>query len=483
MMVAETGPERVDVGRELSDIETLLWGIEQNPNLISTTGAIALLDAPPDPTRLRNSIAAAVLALEPLHSRVSTSSLPFAHPEWRVDTDFDLDHHLRFLRLAPPASVDRLFEFATRFIDDPFDRSRPLWQMVLVTGLPRGRAALITKAHHSIADGQGLVRLALNLFDLTRDAAEHAAPDLDEALAALGAGDDGSLDALTRTIASRIERVLGVVSEAAITMASPARDAAAKEFLETTRLFTGEVAEQPSVSPLWARRSRNRRSAHLSASLPEMTVAARAREVTVNDLFVAACADAAIAYHAADGVDLASLSAAVVVSTRTDDDPDAHNSFVPTGVVVPGVGATTEDRIVAIRRQIIDRRAQIAGRRRALDTAGRLAGLVPSSIAAATAVEHARKLDFGTSNLPGPPVPLWLAGSRVESLHPLGPVSGTAFNATLMSYVDDAAIGLHIDPAAVTDPARLAKGIRSSLARLDVSCRIVSCSTRSRRNP
>jgi hypothetical protein len=64
-------------------------------------------------------------------------------------------------------------------------------------------------------------------------------------------------------------------------------------------------------------------------------------------------------------------------------------------------------------------------------------------------------LDVLASNVMGPPVPMWLTGRRIASMTPFGPRSGTAVNATLLSYDGVAAIGLNVDPAAVPDAGLL----------------------------
>jgi len=61
-------------------------------------------------------------------------------------------------------------------------------------------------------------------------------------------------------------------------------------------------------------------------------------------------------------------------------------------------------------------------------------------------------IDFVTSNVPGVPVPVWFAGARLEAQFPFGPLAGSAMNVTLLSYVDEAQIGINTDPAAVPDP-------------------------------
>ena len=60
-------------------------------------------------------------------------------------------------------------------------------------------------------------------------------------------------------------------------------------------------------------------------------------------------------------------------------------------------------------------------------------------------------VDFVTSNVPGAPIPVYLAGARMEAQIALGPLSGSAMNVTLLSYCDHVNIGINIDPAAVPD--------------------------------
>ena len=171
------------MGQRLSDTEALLWSLGKDPNLASTMGLIALLDGTPEPGRVRRTVAATVASVDRLQQRIVDPSSEAAvdlgetitappggsKPHWALDHDFELDHHLRFTRLVGsgrgPASEADLRAAATRLINDPFDLGRPLWQFHLVTGLARGRSALIGKVHHSISDGIGLLRLAANLLE------------------------------------------------------------------------------------------------------------------------------------------------------------------------------------------------------------------------------------------------------------------------------------------------------------------------------
>ena len=45
------------------------------------------------------------------------------------------------------------------------------------------------------------------------------------------------------------------------------------------------------------------------------------------------------------------------------------------------------------------------------------------------------------------------AGAEIVQQFPFGPLSGSAANITLLSWLDQVCIGVNVDPAAVTDPA------------------------------
>jgi hypothetical protein len=72
---------------------------------------------------------------------------------WIDDPHFDLEFHVREIALAPPGTDEQLAEQVARIFSRPLDRSRPLWELYLIHGLPEGRVAVMTKIHHAVIDG------------------------------------------------------------------------------------------------------------------------------------------------------------------------------------------------------------------------------------------------------------------------------------------------------------------------------------------
>ena len=95
-----------------------------------------------------------------------------------------------------------------------------------------------------------------------------------------------------------------------------------------------------------------------------------------------------------------------------------------------------------------------------------MANLLPASLMVRLARQQVETVDFTLSNVRGAPFPLYIAGARMEANHPIGPVAGTAWNLTLMSYDGHLDIGLHVDRAAVEDPVALRDAVASELERL-----------------
>jgi WS/DGAT/MGAT family acyltransferase len=478
------------MGRRLTTTESFMWSLGQDPNLASTMGMVNILEAPPDQERLRRSVARLVASVERLRLKVSNPlglGGAMGTLEWVTDDQFDLDHHLRTVRIEPtesgPPAVDgpELSHLSMLFVNDPFDRTRPLWQFQLVTGLAGGRAALLGKFHHSISDGMGMVRMGAHLLEFEPNAPAPDPVDLEAVFAAdLEAEDHQRGESRWRAGA---ERFLEFLQDAVSDVPSPGRvldlggDAIASARVADLGLdFGGDSSDAVNPAPLWRQRSRNRRFASLIESLPAIRETAREHDVSVNDLFVGACAEAAVRYHHEFDIDLDQVRATVVINVQpnpTEDGDerelgDGDNAFLPVPILLPGSSITAVERLAVIRSEVKARRAMLEGKSGALSALSSLGAFVPPAVAANIVLDQAAKVDFATSNVPGSPIATWLAGQAVERMYPMGPVTGTAFNITMLSYNDRCHFGVHIDPVAVSDTELLVKSIALSLRELGV---------------
>ena len=177
--MADEPVQGVTFQHRMSDFEALMWNVEKDPWLNPNGGVVVVCDRPPDFEDFRRRIAHAVAEIPRLRERVVPGVGRLPPPRWAPDPEFDLDNHLRHVALPAPGTLRQLYDLAARLMQDPFDRTRPLWLFVIVDGLEGGRGAMFAKLHHTIADGYAALRLAELYLTLERDAPPPPDVDLD----------------------------------------------------------------------------------------------------------------------------------------------------------------------------------------------------------------------------------------------------------------------------------------------------------------
>jgi len=72
------------------------------------------------------------------------------------------------------------------------------------------------------------------------------------------------------------------------------------------------------------------------------------------------------------------------------------------------------------------------------------------------------------TNIPGPPVPRYLAGAKIDAMYPFAPVAlGTPLSVALMSYGDSYGVGIDTDPAAIPDPELLTRYLAAAVDEIE----------------
>jgi len=465
----------------MSDEEALMWNIEKDPWLNPSGGAVSILQGRIDPDHFRRTIRAAIVKMPRLYERVVPGLGRLAPPAWVPDPEFDLDFHLRWLSLPKPGTDRQLFDLAAQLYQEPLDRTRPLWRFVVIEGLQGDRCAIYVMVHHAVADGIGQLRMAEMYQQLSADEPPPDEVDLEsvvaEAVAAHHAkqlgGDltDGLPAAFGQSMAHLVRRQLGVArrvaGEVALWPADPQRardtvDGVAHTVSSTIGALMGSDNEVEGGSPLWKTRSRHRHLEHVTLPLDELKAASKRRGVTINDVFLAGLTEGAVRYHADRDVEVEAFNTSFVLSTRHDS-AVGGNSFTPVPVQVPGAPADLDDRIADVHERLAAKRESMAGGG-GLEALSGVANLLPTSVVTSAARATAGKIDFATSNLRGAPIPLYVSGARVLRIVTLGPVAGTACNATALSYENSFDIGLFVDPDAIDAPADFRDAVAAAFA-------------------
>ena len=448
--------------RHMSDNEALMWNLEKDPALSSWFASLTLLDTVPSLERFRARIAVAVADIPRLRQRVVPSVGRLSPPMWADDPNFDLDYHIRRMAVPSPGGPEELHQLAVHLLLDPFERTRPLWQFVIIEGLEGGRAALFQKMHHTITDGEGGVRLAEKFVDIERDT-DH--PDRVIEVDDRPVGEDfgeAAREALghnVRRVGGLAQRVVKSVVTNPLGTATGVGQVAGE--VRKALLPSNDPAQQVG-SPLWTSRSLRRWFGVIQLPFDDVRTAAKGLGGTINDFFVAGALAGAVSYHEERGAAPNRLRVAMPVSTRRGGTAGG-NSFsitttdlsAPTGaeaafdVVLEGLAAAKSGTSVDV-----------------LGSLSMVVNLLPTSVLTKFAKDTAATVDFTVSNVRGAPIDIFIAGARCESVFPMGPISGTAFNLTTMSYAGSLDMGLVVDAGAVEAPQELRDHIEAAYRTL-----------------
>ena len=444
----------------MSDFEALMWQLEKRPALSNTFANITMLDRAPERRHLVSRMAGAVEKVPRLRQHPVSPAGRLTNPEWVTDPDFDLDHHIRWVTLGPGASDEELHDFVASLTSQPFDRERPLWDFTVVEGLSGGRAAMVQRMHHTITDGEGGIRLSMAFLDLERSpqADTPGDPDAGEDPEAPESEGGSAVREAARAIGDSIRsnggRVIDALGSAASLVTHPG-DAA-----EMARSAGRQVQVLSRCSPIWTERSTRRWYGTTTLELDSVKEAAHHLGGSVNDFFVCGATAGAGAYHQDAGSPVEELRLSMPVSLRTDSpkgergDPMAGgNSFSPTQTLVPTGEMTPDERFGEIHARLDStRHERVVG---ALNGAAAVVNLLPSAAVLAAGEFATGGIDFVCSNVRAAPFDLYIAGAFMEANYPVGPLAGTAFNLTTMSYRGYLFLGLHVDAGAVEDPESL----------------------------
>jgi diacylglycerol O-acyltransferase / wax synthase len=451
---------------QMSDADALMWTVEKDPTLRSTVVTVLTLDRSPDWDALVERVERGSHLIPRLRQRVVTPMLRVGPPCWSADTQFDLSYHLRRVRAPEPGSFECVLDLARNAAMAGFDRARPLWEYTVVDGLEGGGAAFVLKVHHSITDGVGGMKMLMMLFDLERDPGPPGPCDEFQDLPAFTPFDlvGRSLDYQGRRAVDIARHGLGKAMGAA---RSAARDpeSALQEASRVTRSLASFLAPATTPrSPIIGARSLGRRLSALDVPLDDFKRAAKAVGGSLNDAFLAAVVGGIQRYHQLHGVEPAALRMVMPINLRGEGTALGGNHFTPARFLVPLQIADPEERMRALGE--LARGARDEPAVALTDALAMVLNQLPTRVTTAFFGAMLKGSDFVTSNVPGSPFPLYVAGAELERLYPFGPLSGTAANVTLLSHCGTCCIGINTDALAIPDAPDFAKSVEAGFSEV-----------------
>ncbi|MBM2616352.1 wax ester/triacylglycerol synthase family O-acyltransferase [Actinoplanes sp. LDG1-06] len=452
----------------LSPLDTSFLDAEdEDPHASLAIASVAVLDGPaPGPAEFAAAIRGRLPLVPRYRQKVRRIPFNLGRPVWIDDPDFDLDFHLRRTALAEPGGDLALERLIGRIMSQRLDRDRPLWEDWLVEGLPEGRWALVSKVHHCMLDGvtgNELYRLICDSTPKPRRAVpdrwQPGVPvdDVDLTLDALGQ--------LARVPFDQARWFAGALREpvrAARRIGALTRGAAA---------LAGSFVPAPETS-LAGPLGRARRYAVARMPLDEIGAAAGFHSVTINDVYLAAVAGALrrLMLRRGEEPHAGAVRTLVPVNVRAETAQHVFDNRVASLLVeLPVEVEDGPGRLAAVHERIGELRA-----RHEVEAGVALVALADREPFAAVSLLvrgalrlSQRGLATVTTNVPGPPAPLYILGRPIREILPYVPIAERLrIGVAVMTFAGQAAFGVTTDFASVPEAGEVACAIVDEIRKL-----------------
>ncbi|MEN9865482.1 MAG: hypothetical protein RL748_1072 [Pseudomonadota bacterium] len=383
--------------------------------------------------------------------------MPFdlANPMWIDASDIDLDYHVRQITLPKPGTMVQLEAYVGRLHSSLLDRSRPLWEFYIFDGLQSGQAAFYSKVHHAALDGQGAAVMAQALLDFG-PVPRVIAPPPEREPAPYQPQVRTMLKAAMSNTATQCLRLLKGVPDAlkvAGSMLMPSSHEQRHSLgLGPRTLLNVSITNQRSFSTL-------------ALPVDEVKLIGQAFGGTLNDAVLAICSGALRDYLASKGESPQKpLLAALPVSLREAGNTDLNNQVSMMQMSLASNIADPAKRMHAIVKASAAMKHSLKSIKSIMPTDFPSLGLPWLMSGLVSLYGRSRLADsipplanVCISNVPGPRMPLFLAGAQMVTNFPVSIVAhGMALNITVQSYNGNLDFGLIACRRAMPDLANLA---------------------------
>jgi diacylglycerol O-acyltransferase len=460
------------VPERLSGLDALFLYAE-TPSMPMHVAVTAILDPSTVPggysfEKMRDHLAGRVPLVPKLTRRVEQVPFRLHHPIWVDDPDFRVEDHVHRTCLDPPADERELARFVADMVSRPLDRSRPLWEFWIVEGLSQGRIALTGKVHHCALDGVSAADLMPAFFGLSPDPEPVVAPNSHPAVR------PSDLELVGWSIGDRAVQTIGGVTA----IGRVGLGAIGVRVRRRTRDESGGTPLGAPRTPYNGAITAARSIAFGRLPLKKVRQVRRATGVKLNDVVLSVTAGAMREHLESLGrLPDQPLVAAVPMSVRPEDQRGTGETGNRLSMLFVPLHSEIADplerlRVTAASAQSAKSENALFGSRtlgelaEVLDPLGTTAALELYS-RAGLADRHRPPVNAVVSNVPGPPMPIYLGGAKALSLFPMGPVvESVGLNLTVLSYRNHLDVGLLAESALVPEANDVLRHLRPAFDAL-----------------
>jgi WS/DGAT/MGAT family acyltransferase len=390
---------------------------------------------------------------------------------WVDDRSFNLHYHLRHTSLPRPGDEHQLKRLCARIMSQALDRGKPLWETWIVEGLAGGRMAMISKVHHCMIDGVSGVDLLSILMSPTAEPAE------DEDPPSWTPRPVPSPAALLRD--AFVERMTAPLTLLSGLLRSPG--AVLTDIRDGLSAISGSIgsgAGFASATPFNQSIGPHRQFEWLSMDVSALQEVRHRLGGSFNDVVLAIVAGAVRRFLLGRKLSVADVTfrAFVPVSTRSSEQQGTLGNRVAGWIVdLPIDERDARRRLERVSERTAHlKETQAAHGTEILTEVLEWTGSTLLGLAMRLA-SRASLFNLVVTNVPGPPVPLYLLGTRMLGAYPLVPLFvGQALGIALFSNAGKLFWGFNGDWDALPDFHDVVGAVEASFAELQRAARYAS---------
>lgn len=420
-------------------------------------GSVAVFQGEISYERLVQNLEPKMHLIPRYRQRLIPAPLNLHHPTWEFDPQYDIRRHIIPVRLRPPGSDDQLRELAARLFQGMLSRDKPLWEIHLVHGLQGDRSAMVFKVHHCLVDGVSGVELLMMVLDVSPAPPPPPPPPGPYEPPPLPDPVTRFFDAVFDRLADGLRTTADIQKALLTSIDNPASARSLNRALETALPYFALPGQR---APFNTSFSGERKLAWSEYDFSEVRAIRQACGATVNDVVLAVLGGALSRYHEAHGQAAEGQIARVLtpVNVRREDERGALGNRMSMLLVEVPLGLRSPiQRLNAIRErtQRMKRDHVADGIGLAADFLGTLPPMLQALFGALPKPPNT-VANMVCTNVPGPMIPLYSLGHRLEAHYPLMPIAWEmGVGCAVTSYNHKLYFCLMADAAAAPDVERL----------------------------
>lgn len=439
-----------------------------NPLTPMNIGGIMIVEGQFDFDKLVELVDAR-LHMAPLYQqRVINTPMNMGEPTWVFDSDFFIRNHVFRLQLDPPGQEEQLRALCGRLVGSMLDRDKPLWELYVIEGLQGNRTAILFKVHHCMVDGLSAVELFTLMLDFTPDEPKIPAKPLYNPPKT--PGNMGLLrQAASQALPHRWKLLRKLGTDAVdIGMNFLDRDKRKRTLMGLVSVINDNLSPIRRLG-INGQNTGNIQVAWTEFQLADIKAIRKARGVSVNDVMLTILGTGIDRYLRQHGGTNEQPFVRVIIPVNMREpnrEEDFGNRISLLPIEVPLEELPVLERLEAVRDYTrLMKEAELAD---SFDMALTLPSLLPAvgQPLVWSVVPRVFSLLAHTwcTNVPGPQLPLYLLGNKLQSIYgffPLNPSMGLA--CVILSYNQKITMNLIADAGIVEDPVGLRNHLNAAL--------------------